>query len=687
MLGCSWVLRSDLRLPLSWPWAARCGALGSSLLALSCGGQTDRGEHCSNRASRSDRIQVCESRACTNSLCPGLRLSEDSSQKELEADLGCRPIADVFKFIQEHAKTSSASWGPWYECIRGIEDIHLSQLEQLRGLFPDAAKFPDVTAEAKAAKDAAKQSKASAAKQKPKPGSMAGVGSSGDSTSEDAPESNSSWPPPSCESDLDCQDSLLGPACDEATGNCAPCRVGSDDKYCKDPDKSRCGALITGQLSCQSCFDDLHCADSPQKAYCQRDHRVGEEVGTRCVACFKAEHCADSPKTPHCLISDSAKEPACVACINDAHCSDAQRPICEDQVCRPCNELDGECKDRGACWAWDAEEGICSETIVYARADGSRCDEADGSRDKPFCELEQALDSVSEGEHTTLRVRGTFQLQRPLIIKRGYKVSILGEESTQIVSESSDPVLRVFPGAQLALSNLRLRAENFESDAVFRCDGVDSRIRLSKVVLEGAGGHGIRSRNCAIRGHAVEILQNRGFGLRQSGGRVALHASVIAANGRSDDADGGAFRLSNGAHLDLRYVTVVQNQARDQPSILRCLTRDDRVEIRNSLIIDAGNGRALRCASSQMQVQHNVSNREAFRGRHGAHYASQRSLEALFRDVSGHNYRLRDDLSPSEDLQRIRSTGRWQPGDPKLDLEGEPYLQKGRSFVGADQAK
>lgn len=609
---------------------------------------------------------------CTNSQCPELVSGRPD-------DLGCRLQEDVFRVAQD--RLAHERWGVWQECLFDLSRDQREVMRRIRsgqGMHkpdssgktggeagPEASIVPDL-------EPGCPQGESSGV-----PGTGTPSPTGENSTSGVQDQTGPGW----CDRDKDCSLLPSSPYCDQAERRCQPCVLGAN--HCRESEKSFCGEYL-GQRSCEACFQDIHCSSTGRGAHCRIRIDENEEYEPRCVACAKDEHCAKVPARPFCELPANDMPPRCVACIQDSDCGN-QQFRCRNHVCLGCQELQSDCHPGATCWAWPDTAGECSRSILYVDATGrADCLLGDGSRARPFCHLHEALGVVRAGELTTIWVDGDQTLSRGLVIHAGMHVQILSHTRSLLVLNGSDENLfRITGGAKVTLAHLDLRAS---SNHALVCSGKNSRLQLVDSTIQGGSGHGVMIDQCQLRARRLQVLGKEGYGLWVRGAHTVLDSSMIAGNGQVKDDHGGGIYLGEDARVELRHVTLAGNHAASASAVAHCEGSSARLSIQDSIVAQGRAAKGISCSDAALSSLRTWSDIEALTVRDGAKMKEEDSLIRIARDPTQHDYRLKDPLVASPEVEVISKLGRWRPGESTYDLDGHRWVQ-GEGFVGADQGK
>jgi hypothetical protein len=397
---------------------------------------------------------------------------------------------------------------------------------------------------------------------------------------------------------------------------------------------------------------------------------LADDTSTSGAGCLDHADCAEpAPLCLHgaCVPCHLAPEPA-AACV----ALDPARPLCTDAGCVACTEGDATaCQGStpvcdvatGACVgcsfhaqcpasACHIEDGSClpGDRVWHVDGDAPSCAVADGSPAAPFCTLAAALALVPAGETGTLWVHardGDAAYAGGVTITANRVVAIRGlaDERPRFAGGGIGAPITVTAGAVAYLDRGR----------------VDGSAVTAAVQVVGAVLH--------LDGWLVVL--NQGGGVSLSNGAV-LHArnSVLGANG-SALVDAQALRAASSS-FDLRYVTMAGNDSVGLASI--ACTGGSAGTIANSIVV-ALDPASIACRG--LVVKHSAI--DSFLDGEGVVLHDAFDAGWFVAPGAGDFH-----LAPGHPFDGV---AQWQPGDPLVDLDGDPRpMRPGAPDVaGADR--
>jgi len=358
-------------------------------------------------------------------------------------------------------------------------------------------------------------------------------------------------------------------------------------------------------------------------------------VGGMCVGCNADDDltdCANAPEAPGSVCDEDGR---CVVCTPDdpTTCS-GNTPVCEPETntCVPCTE-----HDQCGVAACNLFTGRCVEGMVINVVQGPGV-------------LQAAVNTLSATGGGTIIVHdGTYD---EAIIVRGGIVAFLAAPGaspdwrrTQGVGA---PQLRITGGVRVLVDGIDFRLNGSGSDPAVRVDNSTSQVWLDRSTIAQNSGVGVRvetgaelmMRNCFVGGDAnvdaLEVITNATA--------TVLYSTLAAEFGSSSalSCDGTA------------TVTV-------SDSIL--LARDSDVEVE--------------CAS--LNADHTATNMMELMGDGNVPVGA--TDETWFANYNTGDFHLIN-AGPAT----FMDIAQWDPGDPTVDIDGNPRPDQGPSldFAGAD---
>lgn len=342
-------------------------------------------------------------------------------------------------------------------------------------------------------------------------------------------------------------------------------------------------------------------------------------LGGRCVPCtsFTTELAdaacqrigqAEGQPTLRTCIRDGVRKGQCGECRpsiageNAVLCQTAERPVCEQGQCRPC-ERHSECSASSLCNDGSGlvdipgvRVGQCAPANQVLFVDAAHCPPdgtgAEGTQERPYCEIDAALRATGgHGGYLVLRPPPTrTNVYAPLTLADGQRTVLIGAgregwpvlsalhasgAHTQVYlvdvsldSHGSSAVLSCSRGARLGLYRGRLHA-NKQATLGVDADGCE-RLELSESYILQSLGPAIRIGPGTRSYRLVNLLITGSATAGPSAITIAKGASGVFAfntilnNGPTGDlaADGGAVTCEAGGQPLLSDSLIVQNGSR-----------------------------------------------------------------------------------------------------------------------------
>lgn len=272
-------------------------------------------------------------------------------------------------------------------------------------------------------------------------------------------------------------------------------------------------------------------------------------------------------------IQKGPRKGQCGECLGSEDCKTADRPVCEEGMCRPCRKhrecvRSGICQDdSGVVQRAGLTKGQCLPEREVIFVDGNRCPVAGatGEKDRPFCDVAAAI-SATTGEYLLIRPRNSgmyggvtiSQGTRRVLVGAGPKGAPLlssvtataaGTEVllTELVLSSSGTALGCTSGATLRL----LRSSVLDSGTAVDAQGCQH--------LEIAESQILKSRRQAIRiGAGTKTYRVVGSLISDTLATPAVSLTALATgvfaqntlvNNGTPGLDGGAISCEGPARL------------------------------------------------------------------------------------------------------------------------------------------
>ena len=393
-------------------------------------------------------------------------------------------------------------------------------------------------------------------------------------------------------------------------------------------------------------------------------------VDGNCAGCVDAggdEACAAaSGSTPQCHPNTGA----CVECYaTPSPACGEDAPFCTTEfTCGGCTSHD-DCPD-SAC---NLFRGTCMDDAIQVWIDDENCDNgASGSASAPLCTIDAAINRIATGDsgviHAGAAGFGKLRLESCSV----RYVAVLGESSVTTIFNTSEvpgaSTINVACGNELMLDNVRVRRN---VDSAVECSN-GGRIALTRARVDD-GLRGVHADDCSIISRRSRYLELRGAALEAvNGAELDLEGDIIAATVSDDDpmtTDGGV--VVDGASVAFRFATLVDNV--DDNVVCEGAYE---VSAHSSIVINEVGGPSFACTDAA--VDHSVIDSTLTNGTEN----SALTFDAgWFLNRPQHDYRLGGAGSALDGI------GRWDPGDPRIDIDRDPWpdVPGSASYPGADQ--
>lgn len=398
-----------------------------------------------------------------------------------------------------------------------------------------------------------------------------------------------------------------------------------DDDGCAAP-KPYC---IAG--ACGDCLQ----AGEPDAACAARDPGTPVCAATgACVPCTPESPGLCQGFTPHC----DPEALACVACSAHEHCPESA-----------CNLASGEC--------------LPAANVLWVD-DAADCVAGTGAEATPFCTILEAIEVVEttlDENEWTIRARGTFT---NFAVPEDRIVALMasGPDLARFVGTTEFSVFAVY-GSTVFFDRVELTTGNAltcHGGLVWFDRSVSHKNQWAGVDVDGCITH---IRQSVIEGNPVGIRAEKP-------GETVIVNSYVSGNGQG-------IELETGAALRVEFSTIVENFS-DEPGAVPSLfcTAPGEVTIRNSVVMAAGEDQ-IDCSGAV--VSHSALTPADVDGEMNL-MADLISVALWFDPPKNGVYRVR----PNAPLGEV---GRWQPGDPTVDFDGEPRpaVADSPEWVGADR--
>lgn len=394
-----------------------------------------------------------------------------------------------------------------------------------------------------------------------------------------------------------------------------------------------------GRCQANDVSDGVSCGGSGAGLFC---------IAGECTSCGSAGDpdalCASrSPATPLC----DAPRGRCAACV-PASCGGAT-PVCEPDVgCRACREH-AECAAT-ACHLRGPSQGAC-----FAAAEVVQVGNVDTLRTQ--------ITILAPSAPRVLRLAATtFAFDDILSIgAEGTEVAILGQPGTVLTGGPTNgvpPLISLGFGSIVYIAGLTIadgptNAINSSSDSILWLDDVTISGYPNTGVSGTSEGHIRRSR-----------IRAGGSAVRWNSGALVMENTMLGPGAATGLATAGS------VSLDVRYVTIAGNttslscDASPGPSGL----------IRNSLLAGTTDPAISGSACDLLTYQGNAVDQAGFGALIG-HYQA-----GWFTGPESGDLHL-----TASGVTAIGNAATWAPGDPELDVDGDPRPRARASVPGADE--
>ena len=561
---------------------------------------------------------------------------------------------------------------------------------------------------------------------------LAACNPGGDSTTDEGSQSETApmtTDVPGSTTNVPCEIGMLGCPC-TGGGACDPGLVCSAEKVCNGGPDLTTGSETTadpmtdgsgttgsegGQTStgdtepsgreCTPTGDKLENAEclakDPTRPFCEVD---------TCVACgaLKADACTDASDggRPICL-----PDGRCVQCdtsdaVVQGQC-EAEKPHCnlETNTCEGCFEH-RECPQTACEIA--ARKCFPTNQKIYVRqgpTPGNPCSSkpgTGGTNDLPYCDFETAtlgvqLNGFSTGYTFHLLGNDDAASEPGSVVITGGDAKVAyafthdfgGPADKHTRFKGIGPLILVPKNVTLYLVTWGILIEKPQGDT---SRGIDCQeggsVWLDDSHVLYARGPGIRGNNCDIHLRRTSVAFGSTEAIDMTGGSLHAVNSFITGNANIVGKGGGGLHLRDGATVDMVYSTIADNS--NEPSAMPGQFGDSvhcdnaaSVKIRNSIIVrkPTNNNISIVCPEGQVNVDWSVAD-GPFEG-NNQKFAAEDLLNALASSNLTGAYRV---ISHAAGEQFFATAARWQPGDPRddVDLEARNAVPGGMDYAGAD---
>ncbi len=415
----------------------------------------------------------------------------------------------------------------------------------------------------------------------------------------------------------------------------------------------------TGATECDPAMGVINakCSD-PAAPYCSG-------AGS-CVACDAIDCGETSAATPICDASGQ-----CVQCNagDDSACGGAT-PICDAEAvsCVACTDH-AQC-DSGAC---QLDTGACFEAVLYV--DRAAPCGGDGSSALPFCEIQDAVATIDQGDPTVVRVKPSPSPYSKQVQVAPNRTVAIVRDGTGIAKLEVDALdsLVVNDGATAYLSGMQI--SKGEVNKGIYC--TNAKLRLDRTQVVDRKGLGIDGVACNITLRQSRVYLNLGGGIKLTGGSLRLENSFVVSNGGAFAAISGIV-ITNVATIDALYTTIVDNDGKAGVEDSIDCTNPGEVKLRNSIVFGQSAVSSVGCVGATATTSVFDSSSLTGDGNKVIEFVDP----AWFVAPETGNFSINPG-PPFEDAAL------WKAGDPTVDYDGtmRPPRDGAKDFAGADRPK
>lgn len=404
-------------------------------------------------------------------------------------------------------------------------------------------------------------------------------------------------------------------------------------------------------------LENKGCED-PAAIYC---------VDGQCVGCEGLASCTDvSAGTPAC----DATSGQCVQCTaTDASGCGGIKPVCDvdARTCTGCTDH-AQC-ELGAC---NLASGACFEDALYVDR-AADCGAGTGSPEAPFCEIQDAVATIFEGEQAVILVKPSptpYSEQVQVGANRTVAIVRDGNGTVKLEVDGLDSMV-VNDNAYAYLSDVQI-SKGSVNRGLFCLNG---NLSLDRVQVVDRKGLGIEGVGCTLTVRRSRLYLNLGGGIKLNGGSARVENSFIVSNGGSFSAVAGV-TLTGEATFDMLYGTLADNDGQaGVGDSLQCQGAG-AVELRNAIVFGQSDATSVNCPGviTTTSVVDSASLT-------GDGVVTEPALDpSWFVSPAAGNFSIKAD-TPFKDV------GVWRTGDPRVDYDGDARdLEDGAAdFVGADR--
>lgn len=409
------------------------------------------------------------------------------------------------------------------------------------------------------------------------------------------------------------------------------------------------------------------CTDGPGPSkQCAVDRPFCDESGA-CVDCTMIASCgAYTPDTPVCDPSTGL----CVQCsADDSSACAGTTPVCDvdAQACVKCSEH-AQCAS-GAC---EFVSGACFPTDAVLWVDRQVTCGGDGTMASPFCEIQDAVETLAAGDPTVVRVKpGATAYKTKIDVAGGAVVAILGDGGAPTIDVTNDALL-VNDGARVYLDQLRFIGSSMTAGKGVVC--LSGEVWTERVEISSREAVAVDGIDCKVHLRRSRVYLNPGGGLKLNGGSAELENSFVVSNGTQFSTYGGVF-MNNLAQLTVLYSTLAGNNADANADSLHC-SNPGFVTVRNSVVFGQSQATSVTCP--MVESSDSVADATALMGT-GVMTIAVASA-SWFKDPANGDFHIKA-TAPFKDVAV------WRAGDPTVDYDGadRPTTDATPDYAGADR--
>jgi len=421
----------------------------------------------------------------------------------------------------------------------------------------------------------------------------------------------------------------------------------SDSSTTEEPDCDPELGLVNDQCPSQEpyCADSGDCVDCTQIdcSALDEDKSVCSPASGTCVVCTEEDSSACKGSNPVC--DTLAGE--CTICTEHAQCASGA-----------CNKFDGTCFPQNALWVDKL----------------APCNGATGSKEKPYCEIQDAAATIGKNDPTLIWVEPSAPYEKTVSIESSRVVAIRSTSDTNSrLSVEGLPSLLVNQGSVTFLERLQIDYPSEDRGVV--CSG--GSLWADHVQIQGRHNLGVDAMaNCQMVFRRSKIANNSGGGIQLSGGSLRLENSFVVSNG-SDFSEIGGVTTNQGAELNLVYSSVISNQAQNELRLSMGCSPDTSGTVRNSIILGTTGGAAsFECGG--LEYEYNAIDNGKIGGTNT--YVEGGLDPTWFVQPQTGDFHLKNGNTTFKDVAL------WINGDPDSDYDGapRPSVDGTVDYAGAD---